>query len=151
MNIYMYTTIKGPAAREGSYTYILEYLTGKGPVTLTKQDSIMATENRAHLLIFIEAVKRIKRPCELEVFTDSEYLRSGAVKWLKDWERRRWMTAKYRELANKEEWQQVSEIMHSNFVTFHVGEPHSYRGWIIADTEKREKERRDAGKYKKKG
>lgn len=94
VNIYMYTTIKGPGAREGSYTYILEYITGKGPVTLTKQDSITATENRAHLLILIKALERLKHPCELEIHTDSEYIRSGAVKWLKDWERRGWVTKK---------------------------------------------------------
>lgn len=146
VNIYLYTTIKGPRAREGSYTYILEYMTEKGPVTLTKQDSITATENRAHLLILIKALERLRHPCELEVYADSEYIRSGAVKWLKDWERRGWMTKKDRPVANKEEWQQASELLSRHLVTFHVGERHSYRKWIVADTEKKEKERRDADK-----
>lgn len=151
VNIYMYTTIKGPRVREGSYTYILEYMTEKGPVTLTKQDSITATANRAHLLIMIKALERLKHPCELEVYTDSEYIRSGALKWLKDWERRGWMTKKDRPVANKEEWQQTSELLSRHLVTFCIGETHSYREWIVADTEKREKERRDAGKHGKKG
>lgn len=151
VNIYLYTTIKGPRVREGSYTYILEYMTEKGPVTLTKQDSITATENRAHLLILIKALERLRHPCELEVYTDSEYIRSGAVKWLKDWERRGWMTKKDRPVANKEEWQQASELLSRHLVTFCIGEKHSYREWIVADTEKREKERRDAGKHEKKG
>lgn len=84
VNIYLYTTIKGPRAREGSYTYILEYMTEKGPATLTEQGNLAATENRANLLVFIKALERIRRPCELEVYTDSEYIRSGTVKWLKD-------------------------------------------------------------------
>lgn len=151
VNIYMYTTIKGPGAREGSYTYILEYITAKGPVTLTKQDSITATENRAQLLILIRALERLKHPCELEIYTDSEYIRSGALKWLKDWERRGWVTAKGRPVANKEEWQRASELLSRHLVTFCIGGMHSYREWIVADTEKREKERRDAGKHGKKG
>lgn len=151
VNIYLYTTIKGPGAREGSYTYILEYITGKGPVTLTKQDNITATENRAHLLILIKALERLKHACELEIYTDSEYIRSGTLKWLKDWERRGWVTAKGRPVANKEEWQQASELLSRHLVTFRIGETHSYREWIVADTEKREKERRDAGKHGKKG
>lgn len=148
VNIYMYTTIKGPGAREGSYTYILEYITGKGPVTLTKQDSITATENRAHLLILIKALERLKHPCELEIYTDSEYIRSGAVKWLKDWERRGWVTKKDRPVANKEEWQQASELLSHHLVTF-CKEKHFYSGWIKTDTERKEKERRDAGKHGK--
>lgn len=150
VNIYLYTTIKGPRAREGSYTYILEYMTEKGPATLTEQGNLAATENRAHLLILIKALERLKHPCELEVYTDSEYIRSGTVKWLKDWKRRGWMTAKDRPVANKEEWQQASELMRIHLVTFCVGEKHSYREWIVADTEKREKERRDAGEHGKK-
>lgn len=149
VNIYLYTTIKGPGAREGSYTYILEYITTKGPVTLTKQDSITATENRAHLLILIKALERIRRPCELEIYTDSEYIRSGALKWLKDWEQRGWMTKKDRPVANKEEWQQASELLSRHLVTF-CRENHFYSGWIKTDTERKEKERRDAGEHGKK-
>lgn len=154
VNIYLYTTIKGPGAREGSYTYILEYITEKGPVTLTKQDSITATENRAHLLILIKALERLKHPCELEIYTDSGYIQSGALKWLKDWERRGWVTAKGMTVANREEWQQASELLGRHLVTFCIGERHSYREWIVTETEKKEKERRDAeenGKHGKKG
>lgn len=150
VNIYLYTTIKGPRAREGSYTYILEYMTEKGPATLTEQGNLAATENRANLLVFIKALERIRRPCELEVYTDSEYIRSGTVKWLKDWERRGWMTAKGRPVANKEEWQQASELMARHLVTFRLGEQNTYTGWIASDTERIEKERRDAGKHGKK-
>lgn len=151
VNIYLYTTIKGPGAREGSYTYVLEKITSKGPGTLTEQGCITATENRANLLILIKALKRMTRPCELEIYTDSEYIRSGTLKWLKDWERRGWVTAKGRPVANKEEWQRASELLSRHLVTFCIGETHSYREWIVADTEKREKERRDAGKHGKKG
>lgn len=151
VNIYLYTTIKGPGVREGSYTYILEYITAKGPATLTEQDSITATENRAHLLILIRALQRMTRPCELEIYTDSEYIRSGTLKWLKDWERTGWVTAKGRPVANKEEWQQAAALMARHLVTFNVGVSHSYRAWIVADTEKKEKEKADAGKHSKEG
>lgn len=151
VNIYMYTTIKGPGAREGSYTYVLEKMTPKGPGTLTKQGSITATENRANLLILIEALKRMTRPCELDIYTDSEYILSGAKKWLKDWERRGWVTAKGRPVANREEWQQAAELMARHLVTFRLGEQNTYTEWIASDTERIEKERRDAGKHGKKG
>lgn len=151
VNIYLYTTIKGPRTSEGSYTYVLEKITSKGPGTLTKQGSITATENRANLLILIKALKRMTRPCELDIYTNSEYIRSGALKWLKDWERRGWVTAKGRPVANKEEWQQAAELMARHLVTFRLGEQNTYTGWIASDTERIEKERRDAGKHEKKG
>lgn len=153
VNLYTYTTVKGPGKRSGSYTYILEYITGKGPATLTKPGRLEdVTENQAHLKILREALERIQRPCEIEIYTDSKYLQQGAKEWLPRWKRAGWVNAKGKPVANREEWEKVAELLGRHLVFFQVGVGHSYRGWLQTETEKREREenerdaKRDRGK-----
>ena len=87
VNLYTYTTIKGPGTRSGSYTYLLEYITDKGPATLTKQGILEnVTEHQAHMRVFREGMERLKKSCEVMVYTDSRYLRQGVEEWLKRWQ-----------------------------------------------------------------
>lgn len=153
VNLYTYTTVKGPGKRSGAYTYILEYITGKGPATLTKTGMLEdVTENQTHLKILREALERIQKPCEIEIYTDSKYLQQGAKEWLPRWQRAGWVNAKGKPVANREEWEQVAELLGRHLVSFQVGVGHSYRGWLQTETEKREREenernaKRDRGK-----
>ena len=143
VNLYTYTTIRGPGIRSGSYTYLLEYVTEKGPATLTKQGELeQVTENQAHLKIIIEALKRIKKSCEVMVYTDSRYLQQGAEHWLKDWKAAGWMTARGKPVANRKEWEKAAGLLERHLISFQVGGHHSYRSWIQVETEKKEKERK---------
>lgn len=142
INIYLYTTVKGPGTKSGSYTYLLEYITEKGPATLTKQGQLeKVTEKQANLRVFIEAMERIKKPCEVTVFSESRYLQQGAENWLEGWKEAGWMTARKKPVANREEWEKAAELLGRNKVSFKVQENHSYRNWIRTETEKKEKER----------
>lgn len=143
VNLYIYTTVKGPGTKSGTYTYLLEYVTEKGPATLTKQGTLEdATENRAHLRVLREALERLRKPCEIEIYTDSGYLKQGAEVWLRGWISAGWLNAKGKPVANREEWEQVAELLEKHLATFQVGANHSYRNWIQTETEKKEKERR---------
>lgn len=143
INLYIYTTVKGPGTKSGCYTYLLEYITEKGPVTLTKQGELEeVTENQANLRVMNKAMERLKKPCEVMVYTENRYIQKGAESWLTGWKEAGWMTARKKPVANREEWEKTAEILGRNLVRFCVGEPHSYRNWMIAETEKMEKERR---------
>lgn len=79
VNLYICTTITGPGTKSGSYTYLLEYITQKGPATLTKQGTLEeVTENQAYLQVMNEALDRIRKPCEVTIWTESRYLQKGA-------------------------------------------------------------------------
>jgi hypothetical protein len=65
VSLYTYTTVKGPGRKGGSYTYILECMTERGPATLTVQGELEGvTENKAQLRMLREALERLRRPCE---------------------------------------------------------------------------------------
>lgn len=143
VNLYTYTTIKGPGIKSGSYTFLLEYITDKGPATLTKQGTMEdVTEHQAHMRIFREGMERLKKSCEVMVYTDSKYLQQGAEEWLKGWELAGWVNKKGKPVANREEWEIIAELLGRHLISFQVGGYHSYRSWIQTETEKKEKERK---------
>lgn len=95
VNIYIYTTVRGPGTKSGSYTYLLEYITDRGPATLTKQGELeQVTENQANLQVLIEALQRLKKQCEVTIWTESRYLQQGAEHWIHEWQQSGWMTAR---------------------------------------------------------
>ncbi|MFQ5937636.1 MAG: RNase H family protein, partial [Acidiferrobacterales bacterium] len=49
------------------------------------------TNNRMELMAAIQALEALKRPCEVTLATDSEYLKRGVTEWLEDWKRRSWV------------------------------------------------------------
>jgi ribonuclease HI len=51
------------------------------------------TNNRMELTAAIEALKTLKRPCAVDLYTDSTYVRSGITEWLDGWKRKNWRTA----------------------------------------------------------
>lgn len=143
VNIYIFTTITGPGTKSGSYTYLLEYRTSKGPATLTKQGILEeVTENQAYLQVMNEALDRIRKPCEVTIWTESRYLQKGAECWLKGWQEAGWVNARKKPVANREEWEKAAERLGRHRVTFQVGQEHSYRTWIREETERKEKERK---------
>ena len=143
VNLYTYTTVKGPGIKSGSYTFLLEYITDRGPATLTKQGALEnVTEHQANMRMFREGMERLKKSCEVMVYTDSKYLQQGAEEWLKGWKLAGWVNKKGKPVANKEEWKKIAELLGQHLISFQVGGNHSYRSWLQAETEKKEKERK---------
>lgn len=144
VNIYIYQTIKGPGTKAGSYTYILETEINGMTATLTKTDTLEPmTENKAELTVLLKALKRLRTKCSVQVIGSSDYVRQGAEKWLKDWARQDFKTAKGKEVANKEEWQQFLAYQEACDIVFTPGKSHSYRNWMQEETERKERERRE--------
>jgi ribonuclease HI len=52
----------------------------------------------------IEALNALKEPCEIEFFTDSEYLRNGVLRWLVNWKRNGWKTSSKKRVKNEDLW-----------------------------------------------
>ncbi len=57
----------------------------------------------------IQSLRILNRPCEVELYTDSEYLRNGITKWIQGWKRNGWKTASREPVKNRDLWQALDE------------------------------------------
>ena len=65
------------------------------------------TNNRMELTAAIEALRALKEPCQVEVITDSEYLKNGITTWIANWKRRNWLTAEKKPVVNRDLWEDL--------------------------------------------
>lgn len=145
VNVYLYTTVKGPRKRAGAYAYILEIETAKGPATLSKTEYMKeATEHQAELQALIAALKRLTKPCALSIYTDSEYL-AGALErgWIAEWKKKDWKNAKGQPVAHMSEWQEMAELLNAHCFLCLVGRRHSYYTWMQQEARKKMEENKD--------
>lgn len=138
VNIYTMTSLKGTKEQDGRIAYVLELKTEKEPVTLSKDASVLALKpNLAELKVTIEALKRMREKCELVIYTESAYI-PGAYEagWVNQWKKNNWMNAKGKEIAHKEEWIELDELLGRHLYTFKIKEEHEYRRWLMAEVRK---------------
>jgi ribonuclease HI len=67
------------------------------------------TNNRMELMAAIQALEALKRPCKVELHTDSQYLRTGITEWLPAWKARGWKTAAKAPVKNDDLWKRLDE------------------------------------------
>ncbi len=67
------------------------------------------TNNRMELLAAIEGLRALNEGCEVEIVTDSEYLKNGITSWIKGWKRNGWMTKARKPVVNQDLWQALDE------------------------------------------
>ena len=77
------------------------------------------TNNRMELMAAIMAIEAVKRPCEIHVHTDSEYLRNGITTWIHSWKARNWRTADKKPVKNAELWQRLDAALKPHQVRWH--------------------------------
>ena len=65
------------------------------------------TNNRMELRAAIEGLRALKEGCEVEVVTDSEYLKNGITTWIHGWKRKGWMTAAKKPVVNQDLWAEL--------------------------------------------
>jgi ribonuclease HI len=95
------------------------------------------TNNRMELQAVIEAVRLLKAPCRVDVYTDSEYVRRGMTEWVKGWIARGWKTAARQTVANRELWEALVEAAAIHDIKFHwvrghAGHPENERCDVLA-------------------
>jgi len=113
----------------GGYAAILKY----GPVR--KEISgcePQTTNNRMELLAVITALQKLKRPCSVTVYTDSNYVVKGMTEWIHRWKKRNWMNAQKAPVLNKDLWEQLLALSRQHqiqwkWVRGHHGHPENER------------------------
>ena len=67
------------------------------------------TNNRMELKAAIEGLRALNQDCEVEVVTDSEYLKNGITTWIQGWKRKGWITATKKPVVNQDLWIALDE------------------------------------------
>jgi ribonuclease HI len=67
------------------------------------------TNNRMELTAAIQGLRALKVDCEVEVVTDSEYMKKGITTWIHGWKRKGWLTAAKKPVVNQDLWMELDE------------------------------------------
>jgi len=86
------------------------------------------TNNVMELTAVIESLEALKRTCDIDLTTDSNYVKDGITKWIAGWKINGWKTANKKPVKNKELWIQLDELVQKhkiswNWVKGHSGDP----------------------------
>lgn len=83
------------------------------------------TNNRMELKAALMALRELKRPCRVALYTDSEYLRKGITEWIHGWQKRGWKTASRQPVKNAQLWRELLDETHRHQIEWHWVKGHS--------------------------
>lgn len=77
------------------------------------------TNNRMELMAAIMALETLKEPCQVELYTDSNYVKDGITKWISGWQAKGWKTADKKPVKNVDLWQRLIQAEAGHKVSWH--------------------------------
>jgi ribonuclease HI len=83
------------------------------------------TNNRMELKAAIKALEALKKRSEVDLYTDSIYVRDGITKWIHGWKRNGWKTADKKPVKNAELWQELDALVKLHDVNWHWVKGHA--------------------------
>jgi ribonuclease HI len=83
------------------------------------------TNNRMEMMAAISALETLKRPCVVDMHTDSQYLRQGITQWIHGWKRNGWRTADKKPVKNADLWQRLEAAIERHQVRWHWVKGHA--------------------------
>ena len=109
----------------GGWGALLEYNGRQKPL---KGGEALTTNNRMELTAAIMALEALREPCQIRLYTDSVYVRSGLLEWLPGWKARGWKTADKSPVKNEDLWRRLdaARARHEvdwRWVKGHAGHP----------------------------
>lgn len=106
----------------GGYGAVLNYVDPAGQLHVKElsQGYELTTNNRMELLAVIVALEALNRPCEVELYSDSQYVVNAFNQhWVEGWIRRGWKNANKKPVANVDLWQRLLVAKKPHAVNFH--------------------------------
>ena len=98
------------------------------------------TNNRMELMAVIQALEALKRPCDVALYLDSQYVRKGITEWIAGWKAKGWRTASKEPVKNVDLWQRLDTLVHAgphriswHWVKGHAGDPGNERADGLAN------------------
>ncbi|MGO1692362.1 MAG: ribonuclease HI [Marinobacter sp.] len=84
-----------------------------------------STNNRMELMAAIQGLKALNRGCQVELYTDSQYVRKGITEWLSGWKRNGWKTAAKKPVKNDDLWRELDLETAKHEVNWHWVKGHA--------------------------
>ncbi|MFL2728785.1 MAG: ribonuclease HI [Gammaproteobacteria bacterium] len=99
---------------------------------------VSTTNNKMELTAAIMALKEIKEPCEIILYTDSKYVLQGIEEWIHNWKKRGWRGANKKPVKNIDLWKELDELRDKhnikwNWVKGHSGDPGNETADMLAN------------------
>ena len=85
----------------------------------------LTTNNIMELMAVIEALKVVTRPSEIEITTDSKYVKNGITSWIFNWKKNGWKTAAKKTVKNKELWIELDNLIQKHTIEWKWVKGHS--------------------------
>ena len=99
---------------------------------------VSTTNNKMELTAAIMALKEIKEPCKIILYTDSKYVLQGIEEWIHNWKKRGWRGVNKKPVKNIELWKELDELRDEhnikwNWVKGHSGDPGNETADMLAN------------------
>ena len=142
VKIYTDGAARGNPDGPGGYGTILEYVDTKGQLHTKEisQGYKKTTNNRMELMAVIAGLEALNRPCEVEVYSDSQYVVNAFNQhWIEGWIKKGWKRGKNEPVKNVDLWKRLLAAKEKHQVTFvwvkgHDGHPQNERCDTLATT-----------------
>jgi ribonuclease HI len=118
----------------GGWAFILRHLSS-GKEREESGGAARTTNNRMELIAVIQGLEALKRPCDVVLFTDSEYVRKGLSEWMRKWKANGWRRREgqaWKAVKNDELWKRLDKLVRIHKVEYrrvagHSGHPENDR------------------------
>jgi ribonuclease HI len=90
-----------------------------------KGGELHTTNNRMELMAAISALEALTKPCEVDLHTDSQYVRNGISTWIHGWKKNGWKTADKKPVKNVDLWQKLDAALKEHKVRWHWVKGHA--------------------------
>ena len=85
----------------------------------------LTTNNRMELTAVIRALEALNRACEIDLYTDSQYVKLGIETWIHGWKRNGWKTSDRKPVKNAELWRELEALTHRHVIRWHWVKGHA--------------------------
>lgn len=107
---------------KGGWGAILIYKDNKKSISGYLEET---TNNQMELEAVIQALQSLKRKCNIELYTDSQYVKNGITEWIENWKTNNWKTSNKKDVKNKELWIKLDELVKYHNINWNWVKGHS--------------------------
>ena len=134
VNIYTCTTAKKPINATAGMAFVIECETSKGPATLTHTGHLEnITRNKAEIQCLMDALKKLNRECELEIYVTSDFTAAVLNNYLAKWEAAGWRNSRGEDVD--EIYKELKNLLNPHKF-YGKTDHHAYSEWLKREAEK---------------
>jgi ribonuclease HI len=106
----------------GGWGVLLRYQGVEKELSGAERDT---TNNQMELMAAIQGLRALTRPCHVDVYTDSEYVKKGITVWIHNWQKKGWKNAANKPVKNQALWEELNAATHRHQIAWHWVKGHS--------------------------